>query len=720
MDSIPTGLLLPAGSGAAAEHGGFSPDQRRTLALLRAGVVLGVILPLILFGIVAAVRYRQVWSESEASAERTARIVSEHALKLFDTTEVMLQRLGDLVEGQTDAQLGADEARLHQKMVGMVEGLPQVQSVWVVDAHGHPLLTNRYLPAPRDLDLSDRPSFIALQHGSRDVFVGGSQVGKRTGDVFFNLTRPRLNPDGSFAGTVQVGLYPKYLIDFYAEVGAAAATVSMIHTNGSVIARWPDSGPGTKLGAASRLLASLHAGSTSGSLLLTSTVDNVERLVSFRKVGNYPVYVAVGVRSAAIVAGWVREMAWLALFTIPGAAALGAAGWLALRKARRELGLANRLYEESVQRKQVEHALLHAQKMEALGHLTGGVAHDFNNLLMVIGMNAHLLRQTVPGLEGNPRLEAIQRSVGNGAKLTRQLLSFSRRQPLLPATIDLQAELPAIVELCGPVLGTNIHVEVKVAPGTPALVIDRAELELSLINLAINARHAMRDGGRFDVSASPLDSAHLEIVVRDSGCGIDPAILARVTEPFFSTRPQGEGTGLGLSQVNTMCIRAGGSLRIDSVPGEGTTVRLRLPAAQHAALEATGETSAGARFPLRVLLVEDNHEIAAATRLALESLGCTVQRCASADEALASLAGAERMPDAVLSDISMPGSMDGIGLASRLREQYPRLQVALMTGYAERLADAEALQLRVLPKPFDVNDLRQLLVRLTAAQTVEA
>jgi signal transduction histidine kinase/ActR/RegA family two-component response regulator len=722
MDPMPTGLPLQTGSGAVAEHSGFSRDQRRTLALMRTGVVLGVVLPIILFGIVASVRYRQVWNETEASTERTARIVSEHALKLFDTNEVLLQRLDDLVEGHTDAQVRTAEARLHDKMVRTVDGLPQVQGIWVVDAQGHPLLTNRYFPVPRELDLSDREAFIAHQQGVRGVYVSGTLVGKKTGDIFFNLSRPRLGPDGSFNGTVQVGLYPKYLVDFYKEVAASEAdmSVSMIRSDGRLIARWPDSGPGAKLGPASLLLAEMHANKGSGTLLLTSTVDMVKRLVSFRKLGAYPVYVAVGMRRDAIVSGWLREVRWLALFTLPSALALGAAGWLALRKARRELSLANRLYEESLQRKHVEHALLHAQKMEALGHLTGGVAHDFNNLLMVIGMNAQLLKQTVPGMENNPRLEAIQRSVGNGAKLTRQMLSFSRRQPLLPATIDLRAELPAIVELCAPVLGKTIEVAVQVAAATPPLVIDRAELELSLINLAINARHAMPDCGRFDVSVGPVDGAQLEIVVRDSGCGIDPEILPRVTEPFFSTRPNGEGTGLGLSQVNTMCLRAGGSLHIDSVKGEGTTVRLRLPAAQQAALAVREEMAAATRFPIRVLLVEDNHEIAAATRLALESLGCTVRRCASADEAVASLAGGERLPDAVLSDISMPGTLDGIGLARHLRQHYPQLPVALMTGYAERLADAEALQLRVLPKPFDVNGLRQLLAYLAAAQTAEA
>jgi signal transduction histidine kinase/ActR/RegA family two-component response regulator len=716
MDPTTAGSSSTPDAPAPADPSGFSRNQRRTLALLRAGIALGVTLPLILFCIVGAVRYQQVWREARANGERTVRIVGEHALKLFDTSEVLLDWTGELVNGQTDAQITANEAQLHAKLAALVKDLPQIQSVWVVGATGRPLLSNRYLPTPRGLDLSDRESFIAHRAGFRGVFVTGALVGKKSREVFFDMTERRDNPAGGFAGTVQVSLYPKYLIDFYREVAASEldTSIALVRNDGIVIARWPDVGVDARLLPSSSLLREIRAQKTSGSVMLTSTVDNAERLVSYRKVGRYPLYVTAGIRRGAIVAAWVREMAWLALFTIPGSAALGAAGLLALRKTRRELQLANRLYAESVQRKQVEHALLHAQKMEALGHLTGGVAHDFNNLLMVIGMNAQLLKQTSPALADNARLEAIQRSVSGGAKLTRQLLSFSRRQPLLPATIDLHGELPAIAELCAPVLGKTVSMSVQVAPGTPSLSIDRAELELSLINLAINARHAMPAGGRFDVLAGPLahvPEAQVEIAVRDSGCGIASDILPRVAEPFFSTRPNGEGTGLGLAQVSTMCQRAGGSMVIESTLGEGTTVRLRFPAARGPEPAPQDEAQAPSTFAMRLLLVEDNSEIAAATQLALESLGCSVQRCASADEALAVLRSGPA-PDAVLSDIMMPGTMDGIGLARHLREHHPDLPVALMTGYAERLADAEALRLRVLPKPFDVQGLRQMLAYL--------
>ncbi|MGZ5201647.1 MAG: ATP-binding protein [Telluria sp.] len=698
------------------ETGSFSREQRRTLSVLRAGVWFGTLLPVVLLAMFAVHDYQEVREEKQLGTQRTARILGEHALKLFDTSEVILQRLDDLAAGRTDEDIRANQAHPHEQVAKLVARLPQVQSVWVLDARGHPLLTNRYLPAPFDLDLSDRDSFIAHRGGYRGVYVTGALRGKKTGDLFFDLSRSRVDEKGAFKGTVQVSLFPQYLRDFYREVAQSEKemAVAMTSVDGNIIARWPEAitRPGSH--TAGPVLKALAAGITSGTVEGVSAVDGYERLISFRKVGSYPVVVSASVRTRSIIAAWAGDMLWPGVLTACACVALGIAGAVAIRRTRRELDMANRLYEESQQRKQVEHALLHAQKMEALGHLTGGVAHDFNNLLMVIGMNAHLLKSTVPGLAGNPRLDAIQRSVGNGAKLTRQLLSFSRRQPLVLATIDLQAELEGIIELCAPVLGKAVETTVLVAADTPALTIDRAELELSLINLAINARRAMPDGGRFAVTAGPLPGGLLEIVVRDSGCGIPPDILPRVTEPFFSTRPSGEGTGLGLSQVNTMCQRAGGSLHIESQVGEGTTVHLRFPAAITRADDAADMPLAEHSYPLRLLLVEDNPEIAAATQLALESFGCTVQRCATADEARAWLERAERLPDAVLSDISMPGEIDGIGLARYLRGRFPELPVALMTGYAERLADAEALQLRVLPKPFDVTALRAVLGYLAA------
>jgi signal transduction histidine kinase len=706
----------------------LNPTQQRTVRWLRIGIACAVVLPTALFGAFAAHRYDQLIQEQQANTVRITRIVTEHALKLFDTNEILLQRLDELVNNESDQTIKAHEQELHRKVTAMVSALPQVQSVWITDASGHPVLTNRYFPAPYELDLSDRDSFRAHRAGDRNIYVTGALIGKKTKDVFFDLSRRREFADGRFAGTVQVSLYPKYLVGFYREVASNEAdlAVTLMRSDGALIARWP-SGPSASVQISPRspLVQPISRGSSSGSLTMISTLDGTKRIVSYRKVGDYPVYATAGIRYKVIIGMWLREMAVLASFTFPIMAALVLVCFIALKKTQQELQLANQLYDESVHRQRVEEALLQSQKMEALGHLTGGVAHDFNNLLMVVDMNAHLLLQTMPQLQDHPRLEAIQRAVTGGTKLTRQLLSFSHKQPLLPTTVHLQDTFPGIVELCEPVLGRNIDVNLSIASDTPPVTVDTSELELAIINLAVNAKYAMPKRGCFYIAVYRVEhpastEPGAEISVRDTGSGIAPEYLARVFEPFFTTREAGEGTGLGLAQVHAMCVRAGGSARIESGIGKGTTVYLHLPAAR-TDTTAANEASATAskHYGLQVLLVEDNDAIRDATSEALQSIGCKVHRCPDADNALNYIRQHHEQIDVVLSDIAMPGSMDGVELARHLRTFYPALPVALMTGYAQHLAHAEQLRIRVLPKPFGVPALKELLSQVTAKEAAK-
>jgi two-component system, NtrC family, sensor kinase len=700
-------------------------DQQRTLRLLLIGIALAVIVPILFFAFVAEKRYHQIWQEQEANAERVSHIVTEHALKLFDTNQVLLQRMEDLVDGKSSAEITAMEPALHQKVRQMAEGLPQVQSLWIMDENGHPLVTNRFLPAPRELDLSDRESFKAHRSGYDDVFITGALLGKRTREVFFDLTRRRATRNGAFAGTVQVSLYPKYLVDFYRDMvpRETSMAIAMTKNDGTYIARFPQMAEvSTRIPETSKLSQAMRKNIPRGTLSLTSMVDGIERSVTFRKVGAYPVFVSVGIAHREVLGLWRHEMIRLLWFAVPAVAAIGLLGLSLLRRTKQQFELSNKLYAEVIQRREIEHALLQSQKMEALGHLTGGVAHDFNNLLMTIDMSTHVLADMAPHLKGNSRLDAIHRAVDSGAKLTRQLLSFSSRQPLSLAPLSLQVTLPAIIELCRPVLGRNIEVRLDVDPATPAALLDRAELELAVLNLAINAKHAMPGGGMLELVARPIknemDSSRqqVELQVRDTGTGIASELLAKVLEPFFTTRKKGEGTGLGLSQVKTMCERAGGSIRISSEAGKGTTVQMLFPATAVPVPQAAELAPGPELASLRVLLVEDNEEIATATQLAMISMGCTLRYCASADEAIGILSQHAADIDVVLSDITMPGTLDGIALARHIHEHYPSIPVALMTGYAERIAEAEKNGLEILAKPFGLPTLRDLLHRLSVAK----
>jgi signal transduction histidine kinase/CheY-like chemotaxis protein len=448
-------------------------------------------------------------------------------------------------------------------------------------------------------------------------------------------------------------------------------------------------------------------------------VDGNQRLLAFTKVGDYPVYLGTGMAVAEIRRRWLEEMTWLAAFGLPPLIGLFFAGQVAWRRTTDALQTARRLSEETSARHQVEEALLQAQKLEALGRLTGGVAHDFNNALMVISSNLHLLRRKHPEIAAGPQISAMGRAVGSATQLTRQLLAFSRRQALVPEYMDLRERLPQLAGLLGPVLGSQVELKITVAEATRPILVDSAEFELAVVNLAINARDAMPKGGSFRLHAAnaevlppTLNGPMVVIEASDTGSGIDAGILGKVFEPFFTTKPVGQGTGLGLSQIYGLCQRAGGLATIESEPGVGTTVRLYFPPTEESASAAARTpTPALPRLERDILLVEDNDDVAAALRSVLESMGCKVNRLPDGIAARDWLAGASALPDVLLTDVVMPGAMDGLALAEHVRRNHPGVQIIIMTGYAEQIETISRLGFHIVPKPCSEEMLADALSR---------
>ncbi len=384
------------------------------------------------------------------------------------------------------------------------------------------------------------------------------------------------------------------------------------------------------------------------------------------------------------------------------------------------------LVTEVETRKRVETALGEARKLEAIGRLTGGVAHDFNNLLQVIQGATTLLPLVEPGSERFQRsLHAIQRAASRGAKLTHQLLAFGRRQALAGGALDLAKLLDDMRDLLQQSVREQIHLDLQVEPGLWLADADSTQLEVALLNLAVNAKDAMPEGGRLAIAAANLslpapDVPELDLrgdfvrlTVCDSGQGMAPEVAARAFEPFFTTKPVGAGTGLGLSQVYGFAKQSGGSAWIESSP-QGTTVSILLP--RSAASVADQEDAAahpGAALPagVRVLCVEDDPEVADASLAILGNLGCDVTLARDAQEALA--AALERY-DLVFSDVVMPGPIDGIGLARRIREQRPDLPILLVSGYVVAPERLQGMSISVLAKPYTQEELRRALARLLA------
>jgi PAS domain S-box-containing protein len=389
--------------------------------------------------------------------------------------------------------------------------------------------------------------------------------------------------------------------------------------------------------------------------------------------------------------------------------------------------------------KSIEAKFLQAQKMEAIGQLTGGLAHDFNNLLAVIIGNLDLLAERIGD---DPQATEIMKDALNaslrGAELNRSLLAFSRQQPINPRSVDINALLANLTKMLQRTLGEKIRVQMNLPERLPPVLIDPPQLEASVLNLSINARDAMPSGGTLTIETANChidkDNAaadpelppgdYIGVAVSDSGTGMSPEVKARVFEPFFTTKPAGQGTGLGLSMVYGFVKQSGGHVRIYSEVGHGTTVRLYLPQDKTAKeIKAVDPANAAAlpRGDETVLVVEDNEQLRRVAVARLRSLGYTTIEAANAAEAMAALRSDARI-DLLFTDIVLPGGVDGRALARDAGTIRPSLKTVFTSGFVPKVLGDTLAGLDILEKPYRAADLaarirRALDGRMTAGET---
>jgi signal transduction histidine kinase len=390
----------------------------------------------------------------------------------------------------------------------------------------------------------------------------------------------------------------------------------------------------------------------------------------------------------------------------------------ALRRFNEELE--QRIEERTREREIALAQLFEAQKMDTIGRLTGGVAHDFNNLLMAVLGSLTLLEKRLPEEPQCRRLlqNAVQ-GAQRGAALTQRLLAFSRRQELRPESVDLAALVSGMEELLKRALGLGIELRCDFPGALPPVLADANQLELALLNIALNARDAMPSGGRLTIGAAAetvsgtgtdnnlRPGEYLRIGIVDTGIGMDEATLAKATDPFFTTKGPGKGTGLGLSMVHGLAAQSGGLLRIESAPSRGTTVELWLPRASTAAASMIRSSEIVkppvAVQPCNVLVVDDDLLVLTGTAALIEDLGHTAFEAQSAAEALAKLASGLAI-DLVITDHAMP-NMTGLQLAQSIQEKHPDLPIILATGYADLPCDPALPRLVKLAKPCSQHDI---------------
>jgi len=355
--------------------------------------------------------------------------------------------------------------------------------------------------------------------------------------------------------------------------------------------------------------------------------------------------------------------------------------------------------------------LFRSQKMEALGQLTGGLAHDFNNLLTAILGASGLAARALDKPEKVKRmLDGIRNSAQRGAGLTKQLLAFARAQPLEIRSIELKSFLDDVTTLLRPSLRSNIEVIIETSDQLWNVDVDAGALELSLLNLAFNARDAMKDGGTLRISATNqllegkpegLRGEHVALSVADSGAGMSRETMDRVFEPFFTTKSLGEGTGLGLSQVFGFAKQLGGTVTVESRPDEGAVFTLYLPASRSAQPAAVTKAN-GAHAIGRIFVVEDDEQVAELAAGMLDELGFEAVISHSARDALDRLAGGDK-PRLIFSDVMLPGGISGIELAKKVRSRFSEVPILLATGYSEELGRSHGFP--VLQKPYEFETL---------------
>jgi two-component system, NtrC family, sensor kinase len=675
-------------------------EQRNSLRLLQWMMAVSVALPIALFAFASAVSWISTRDTADRQIERTLDVAHEHALKVFETIDRSLSEINEIIRGISDANIRAREQQLHARLKQLADSLPQ--SAWIFDAQGRALVNSLVSPPP-SIDFSDRDYFRSHIDREIGIYIGNALTPRAPyqGAEFFSVSRRRQTDDGSFTGVIQASILPEYFENFYARIGRDPGSFFALGlTDGTVLARFPvlrrdvhidRNGPiGQKIAASPKL----------GLFTVTSPADGIERRLGYQRLAEYPLYVSAGLDTSTIRSRWLTTVGSYLIFGLPATALLFLILSLALRRTQR-------LYFESARRLEAEEALKHAQRLEALGQLTGGVAHDFNNLLTVIRASVDLRRR--PHLTEERRLryiDAISDTVIRAAKLTAQLLAFARRQTLKPEVFDVGQCVKTLSDMIGTLTGSPIEIITRL-PDQPCFInADAGQFETALINMAVNARDAMGGEGRLTVAVRTVaelpgpapqpDSPHgyVAVSVDDTGIGIPQDRFERVFEPFFTTKQVGQGTGLGLSQVFGFTKQSGGEVMVASEVGKGSTFTLylpRVPGDVRPQLMAAEDAPPIGGHGMSVLVVEDNIEVGS-----------------FAADALAELARNAESYDVVFSDVVMPG-MTGLDLAGEIRRRHYDLPVVLTSGYSQALSQDSGHGFELLQKPYSIEQLARAL-----------
>jgi signal transduction histidine kinase/ActR/RegA family two-component response regulator len=687
----------------------FNPNRRLKFAIcLLAACVVATLA--VLRGVDLWWRHDQILKAGERRASNLALILAAHLRETFEAADASLRQLAIHGRRIGGAKAAADEWAA--MLTAAKAGLTGIGSLSVTDSAG----TIRHSTIPFIVGQSRREHYLTrlLSSESHDVLVADTPFRSLTsGQMVIPLGRRLTRPDGGFDGMIVATFIPDELRGFFQTVDVGRrGVVWVFHLDGVVLFREPsDVNPIGEVATGNPIFEAARKVASPGTLRGKDRADGPDLLSAFQPLRDPPLVVAVSLSEAEILSEWRREV----MVSAGALALLGLTLMATLLLLLRQIDA----------RTAAEQALSRAQRLESIGQLTGGVAHDFNNILTVILGNADLLKdgEADPASEeAAQEIDQIEQAARRGAELTRRLLAFARRQPLQPRIVDLNELVGQLQPMLARLLGEDVTLKINLGSAPCLADVDPIQVETALMNLCVNARDAMPQGGllivesgmtEFDESYARTNpdvapGRYVMISVNDTGVGIPPENIARVIEPFFTTKAPGKGTGLGLSMVYGFVKQSGGHLKLYSEVGRGTAVKVYFPEAAGTVAARTEEAAVEERGAGEIiLLVEDNDGV---RRLAARLLGDLGYRVIAAADGPAALALARDQPriDLLLTDAVLPEGMTGRQVAEELARQRPGVPVLYTSGYSQEIAEHRGQVdpgFRLLSKPFDRGQL---------------
>jgi len=694
------------------------------LRLLKTMLAASIVIPVALFSYASWINYQDAIAHADEQLTASLNILSEHASKVFQSIDLAVTSVDAIAGDLPDEQIKARQEALHYQLSKLEKALATVDAIFIADRNGRALASSAIFPLPPDTSVADRDYFQAQAERNAGTYVGAVLQSRATKERFFGVSRRRPADDGQFTGIIMISVVPKVFTEFYKQLaGDTSASFSLARSDGAILARYPaPPGDVTHFGPDSEFIRNIGRQPERG-IVTTTSIDGTQRRIAYRKLGYSDLYVSDGLPTDEIYSRWIRLMASHLIFGIPATLFLFGLVLLTIRRTQA-------FYAEAERREVAEQALRQSQKMEAVGQLTGGVAHDFNNLLTIIIGNLGIAKRGVVEARAERALNNALVGAERAAQLTQRLLAFSRRQPLNPRVLDVNKLIVSISDLLVRTLGENIELESIGAAGLWKVEADASELESTLLNLALNARDAMPEGGKLTIETSNayLDEGYCQqhagvapgqyilIAITDNGGGMSPETIDRAFEPFFTTKEAGKGTGLGLSQVYGFMKQSEGHVKIYSESGEGTTIKLYLPRRDgNEAAHSVDEPASSERGRAEtILIVEDDDGVRQYASEILRDLNYQIIEAKDSATALR-LLDADKKFDLLLTDVVLPGK-NGRELATEVERRRPGTKVIFMTGYSRnaivhhgRLDPGTALIQKPLIERVLAQKIRQIL-----------